>query len=61
MGKAFNLRMFLRRLEERLLKRALRATYGNKTQAALRLGIGRTALVMKCKKFKLMTYGGPNA
>jgi transcriptional regulator with PAS, ATPase and Fis domain len=50
--------MYLRRLEERFVRRALLKHRGNKTLAARTLGIGRTALIEKCRKFGLMNYGG---
>lgn len=49
--KPFSLPEYLRSIEEFWVTTALTLTSGNKLKAARMLGLGRTCLVMKMKKF----------
>lgn len=51
MGNRFNLRNYLADIEEMFISEALEESGGNKTEAAKILGITRTLLVWKCKKY----------
>lgn len=45
----FCLKKFLVSMEKELIKKAYKDSHGNKTQAALTLGMNRTTLVMRMK------------
>jgi sigma-54 specific flagellar transcriptional regulator A len=49
----FDLRNYLESLEQRLIERAMRAANGTVAQAARLLGLRRTTLVEKLRKYSL--------
>jgi transposase len=60
--RTFNLKQIVREVETRAITRVLIETDYNKKEAARRLGLERTTLVEKCKRYgiALPQWRGPN-